>query len=83
MAALKNYSDAEGIPYHYWLADSWWYPKDYAGGNGVLTWTAVPEVFPHGSPASRGDGVGRVGLQPVLERKNSVRAQTVATLTSR
>eukprot|EP00937_MAST-01D_sp_MAST-1D-sp2_P006546 g6546.t1 len=51
MAALKNYSDSAGIPYRYWLADSWWYPKDYAHGNGVLTWTAVPDVFPHGLAA--------------------------------
>jgi hypothetical protein len=43
---LKAYADEEAIPYRYILLDSWWYPKDE--NLAVTTWTALPEVYPHG-----------------------------------
>ena len=50
MLDIASYAKAEGIPYKYWLADSWWYYKDPDGpdGGGVTNWTARPDVFPHG-----------------------------------
>ena len=50
MLDIASYAKAEGIPYRYWLADSWWYYKDPDGpnGGGVTNWTARPDVFPHG-----------------------------------
>ena len=50
MLDIASYAKAEGIPYKYWLADSWWYFKDPDGpnGGGVTNWTARPDVFPHG-----------------------------------
>ncbi len=46
MIGVAKYAQAEGIPYQYWLADSWWYYK--GKGGGVTEWTAMPYVFPHG-----------------------------------
>ena len=37
---------ARGIPYRYIQLDSWWYPQ--GKGGGVVSWTAKPDVFPHG-----------------------------------
>ncbi len=46
MIAVSDYAKAAGIPYKWWLADSWWYYKGV--GNGVKTWVARPDIFPHG-----------------------------------
>ncbi len=46
MLAVKAYADQEGIPYRYWLADSWWYYK--GPSDGVVNWTADPSIFPDG-----------------------------------
>jgi hypothetical protein len=47
-----------GLHFGHWQFDSWWYPKEGAdgtyasnGGGGVMNWTALPDVFPHGMAA--------------------------------
>ena len=37
---------ARDIPYQYVQLDSWWYTQ--GKGGGVVSWTAKPDVFPHG-----------------------------------
>lgn len=43
---VKVYADSVGLPYRYWLADSWWYYKGLK--DGVKNWTAMGSIFPHG-----------------------------------
>ena len=43
---IKAYSDKVGLPYKYWLMDSWWYFKSQGGA--VKNWTAMPDIFPDG-----------------------------------
>ncbi|KAL4219038.1 hypothetical protein ACF0H5_021621 [Mactra antiquata] len=47
LADVKSYADQQQIPYRYLQLDSWWYPKEN-NSRGVLTWTALPDVFPSG-----------------------------------
>ena len=47
MIDVAQYAREQGLPYAYWLADSWWYYKSQGGG-GVTNWTARPDVFPDG-----------------------------------
>ena len=49
MLDIASYAKAEGIPYKYWLADSWWYYK--GEGGGVKTWAPRPDIFPSGLAA--------------------------------
>ncbi|XP_055899050.1 uncharacterized protein LOC106071759 isoform X1 [Biomphalaria glabrata] len=41
-----SYIKSQTIPFKYTQYDSWWYEKGHK--SGVLTWTPMPEVFPHG-----------------------------------
>ena len=47
LIAVKEYADAERIPYKYVLLDSWWYYKGKDGG--VKEWLGRPDIFPHGN----------------------------------
>ena len=55
MLAVAADAKARGVPYRYWLADSWWYHKGGKGAPlpGVINWTATAEAFPHGLGAIR------------------------------
>jgi hypothetical protein len=46
MIDVSEYAKSVGLPYKWWLADSWWYYKGI--GDGVKTWVSRPDVFPHG-----------------------------------
>jgi hypothetical protein len=46
---VKNYAGSVGIPYKFYLLDSWWYYKGI--NDGVKNWTAMPSIFPDGLPA--------------------------------
>ena len=46
MIDIQKYSVQKGIPYKYFLLDSWWYYKGPHGG--VTNWAAMPSVFPEG-----------------------------------
>ncbi|CAG5116367.1 unnamed protein product, partial [Candidula unifasciata] len=41
-----DYINNLGVPFKYLQYDSWWYPKGRI--QGVDTWTAKPDIFPHG-----------------------------------
>ena len=49
---VAAYARRAGIPYRYWLADSWWYSKgpETAGvpRPGVARWEPMREIFPRG-----------------------------------
>jgi len=49
LEGVYQYSVQQGLPYKWILLDSWWYPKGPEGG--VITWDAMPSVFPHGLDA--------------------------------
>jgi len=49
LLGVSTYSVQQAIPYKWILLDSWWYPKGPEGG--VVTWDAMPSVFPHGLDA--------------------------------
>ena len=53
MADVAEYSRRVGIPFRYFLLDSWWYYRGEA--NGVSNWTARPDVFPGGLTAVYND----------------------------
>ena len=44
LVAIKDYANSAGIPYRYWILDSWWYYQD----NGVSNWKPMEDVFPDG-----------------------------------
>lgn len=50
--ALKQESLDKQIPYHWAELDSWWYYHGSSGpwglSNGLLNWTARPDIFPNG-----------------------------------
>ena len=46
---VKDYAEAQKIPYRYVLLDSWWYFQGHGGG--VNVWDARPDVFPDGLAA--------------------------------
>jgi hypothetical protein len=48
MTCVSQYAKALGIPYRYWLLDSWWYYKSNDKIRAVTDWTPRPDVFPHG-----------------------------------
>ncbi|ELU14855.1 hypothetical protein CAPTEDRAFT_225895 [Capitella teleta] len=43
---IKKYADAYELPYRYFQIDSWFYPKEGAGG--ILEWSPDPNIFPNG-----------------------------------
>lgn len=44
---VYKYAEESDIPYKFILLDSWWYFKGER--DGVLNWTAMPNIFPGGN----------------------------------